>query len=57
MDPRESGYAEQLMRMIMEEQVDRAEYRDLTDARRQIGKFVDAVYCVKRITRRWATGP
>ena len=27
----------------------RSEYRDLADARRQIGHFIDAVYNVKRI--------
>jgi transposase InsO family protein len=48
-EPRENGYAERLMRTIKEEQVDRAEYRDLADARRQIGEFIDAVYNVKRI--------
>jgi transposase InsO family protein len=48
-EPRENGFAERLMRTIKEEEVDRSEYRDLADARRQIGRFLDAVYNVKRI--------
>ena len=48
-EPRENGYAERLMRTIEEEQVDRSEYRDLADARLQIGHFIDAVYNLKRI--------
>ncbi len=32
-----------------EEEVDRSEYADFADARRQIGRFIDAVYNVKRI--------
>ena len=48
-EPRENGFAERLMRTIKEEEVDRSEYRDLADARRQIGRFIDGVYNVKRI--------
>jgi putative transposase len=48
-EPRENGFAERLMRTIKEEEVDRSEYRDLADARRQIGHFIDAVYNLKRI--------
>jgi putative transposase len=48
-EPRENGYAERLMRTIKEEEVDLSEYRDFEDARRQIGRFRDAVYNVKRI--------
>lgn len=48
-EPRENGFAERLVRTIKEEEVDRSEYRDLADARRQIGHFIDAVYNVKRI--------
>ncbi len=48
-EPRENGYAERLMRTIKEEEVDLTEYRDLEDARRQIGRFIDRVYNVKRI--------
>jgi putative transposase len=48
-EPRENGFAERLMRTIKEEEVDRSEYRDLADALRQIGHFIDAVYNIKRI--------
>jgi len=48
-EPRENGFAERLMRTIKEEEVGRSEYRDLADARRQLGHFIDAVYNLKRI--------
>jgi transposase InsO family protein len=48
-EPRENGYAERLMRTIKEEEVDLSEYRDIEDARQQIGRFLDDVYNVKRI--------
>ena len=48
-EPRENGYAERLMRTIKEEEVDLSEYRDFDDARRQIGRFLDDLYNVKRI--------
>jgi transposase InsO family protein len=48
-EPRENGYAERLMRTIKEEEVDLSEYRDFADARRQISRFLDDVYNVKRI--------
>jgi transposase InsO family protein len=48
-EPRENGYAERLVRTIKEEEVDLSDYRDFTDARGQIGHFIDAVYNVKRI--------
>jgi len=47
--PEENGYAERLMRTIKEEEVDLSEYRDLDDAREQIGRFIDQVYMQKRI--------
>jgi putative transposase len=47
--PEENGYAERLMRTIKEEEVDLSEYRDYADARRQLGRFLDAVYNKKRI--------
>ena len=37
------------MRTIKEEEVDLTEYRDFADARRQLGRFLDAVYNLKRI--------
>jgi putative transposase len=48
-EPRENGFAERLMRTIKEEEVDLSEYADFADARRQIGRFIDAAYNVKRI--------
>lgn len=47
--PRENGYAERLMRTIKEEEVNLSEYRDFHDARRQIARFLDDVYNLKRI--------
>src|SRR5262249_28144809 len=48
-EPRENGYAERLMRTIKEEEVNLSEYRDFADALRQITRFLDDVYNVKRI--------
>jgi transposase InsO family protein len=48
-EPRENGYAERLMRTIKEEEVELTEYQDFADAGRQLGRFLDAVYNVKRI--------
>ena len=48
-EPRENGYAERLMRTIKEEEVELTEYQDFEDAYRQIGRFLEAVYNVKRI--------
>jgi transposase InsO family protein len=48
-EPRQNGYAERLMRTIKEEEVELTEYRDFDDARDQLGRFLDAVYNVKRI--------
>lgn len=48
-EPRENGYAERLMRTIKEEEVDLSEYHDFADAKRQITRFLDDVYNVKRI--------
>ena len=47
--PEENGYAERLMRTIKEEEVALTEYVDFTDAKRQLGRFLDAVYNRKRI--------
>jgi transposase InsO family protein len=47
--PEENGYAERLMRTIKEEEVELAEYKDLDDARDQIGRFLEDVYMTKRI--------
>jgi putative transposase len=48
-EPRENGYAERLMRTIKEEEVYLSEYHDFADAQRQITRFLDDVYNVKRI--------
>jgi putative transposase len=48
-EPRENGYAERLMRTIKEEEVALTEYHDYADPRRQLGRFLDAVYNRKRI--------
>ena len=48
-EPRENGYAERLMRTIKEEEVDLSEYQDYADALRQITRFLDDVYNIKRI--------
>jgi transposase InsO family protein len=48
-EPRENGYAERLIRTIKEEEVDLSDYQDFADARRNIARFLDDVYNVKRI--------
>jgi transposase InsO family protein len=48
-EPRENGYAERLMRTIKEEEVNLSDYLDFADALRQITRFLDDVYNVKRI--------
>jgi putative transposase len=48
-EPRENGYAERLMRTIKEEEVNLSDYQDFADAHRQIMRFLDDVYNVKRI--------
>jgi transposase InsO family protein len=48
-EPRENGYAERLMRTIKEEEVNLSEYHDFADAQRQLARFLDDVYNVKRI--------
>jgi putative transposase len=48
-EPTENGSAERLMRTIKEEHIELAEYHDVSDAYRQIGRFLDEVYQHKRI--------
>jgi putative transposase len=48
-EPRENGYAERLMRTVKEEEVSLKEYADYADAKRNLGRFIDRVYNVKRI--------
>ena len=45
----ENGYAERLMRTIKEEEVDLSEYHNFSDAKNQIGRFIEDVYNQKRI--------
>jgi putative transposase len=45
----ENGYAERLIRTIKEEEVYLADYQDFADAQRNITRFLDDVYNVKRI--------
>ena len=45
----QNGYAERMMRTIKEEEVYLSDYRDATDARSQIGRFLNDVYQRKRI--------
>lgn len=48
-EPRENGFAERIIRTIKEEHVERTEYEDEPDVRRQIGPFLDDVYNRKRL--------
>jgi len=48
-EPRENGYAERLIRTIKEEEVERSDYQDFSDAYHQIGRFIEDVYNTKRI--------
>jgi putative transposase len=45
----ENGYAERVIRTIKEEEVALNEYQDLVSAKLRIGRFIDDVYCTKRI--------
>ena len=45
----QNGYAERVIRTIKEEEIYLNDYRDLQDAREQIGGFIDDVYLSKRI--------
>jgi transposase InsO family protein len=45
----ENGYAERLIRTIKEEEVYLADYQNFADAQRDITRFLDDVYNVKRI--------
>ena len=48
-EPRENGYTERLMRTSKEEEEDLSDNQDYADALRQIARFLDDVYNVKRI--------
>jgi len=51
--PEENGYAERLMRTIKEEEVALSDYRELSDAGQQIGRFLEEVYQYSGFTRPW----
>jgi putative transposase len=48
-NPYDNAKAESFMKTLKYEQVYRSEYRDLSDARRQIGLFIESVYNQKRL--------
>jgi transposase InsO family protein len=48
-EARENGFAERLIRTIKEEEVYLSDYQDFADALRQITRFLDDVYNIKRI--------
>src|SRR3989442_14529690 len=45
----QNGYAERLMRTIIEEEVELSEYTTYADAMKQLGRFLDQVYMHKHI--------
>ena len=47
--PSENGYAERVIRTIKEEEVYLSDYRNMADAKHQIGHFIDVVYQQTRI--------
>lgn len=48
-EPTQNGYAEWLMRIIKEEEVDISDYEDYHHAYQQIGQFLEDVYMHKRV--------
>ena len=48
-NPYDNAKAESFMKTLKYEEVYRSEYRDLADARRQIGLFIESVYNQKRL--------
>ena len=48
-NPYDNAKAESFMKTLKYEEVHRSEYRDLADARRQIGQFIESVYNRKRL--------
>jgi putative transposase len=47
--PQYNAACESFMKSLKQEEVYRTEYRDLNDARRRIGRFLDQVYNQKRL--------
>lgn len=48
-NPWDNAACESFMKTLKQEEVYRTEYRDLNDARRRIGRFLDQVYNQKRL--------
>jgi len=48
-NPYDNAKAESFMKTLKYEEVYRTEYRDLADARSQIGRFIEDVYNQKRL--------
>ena len=48
-NPYDNAKAESFMKTLKYEEVYRSDYRDLADARRQIGRFIESVYNQKRL--------
>lgn len=48
-NPYDNAACESFMKTLKQEEVHRTEYRDLADARAQIGKFLEKVYNAKRL--------
>ena len=48
-NPYDNAKAESFMKTLKYEEVHRTEYRDLADARREIGRFIESVYNRKRL--------
>ena len=48
-NPYDNAKAESFMKTLKTEEVDAKTYRDLDDARRQIGAFIETVYNAKRL--------
>ena len=47
--PTDNPYAERVIRTLKEEEVYLNEYRSVSEAREEIGRFIDQVYNAKRI--------
>lgn len=47
--PEQNGFTERVMRTLKEEEVDLSDYQGYRDAYRQISRFIDEVYNIKRI--------
>ena len=48
-EPSENGYAERVIRTIKEEEVYPSDYQSMTEAREQLGRFIEVVYPTQRV--------